>query len=132
MTENRFKPLPESVQEAFVLDQKKMISTDKELVYPPDAIQAIKPTEILLSPSGHNSVMERKYQWSMHPLFGAYAVDRETGRETRFLTSQHIPVRKGGKPNTSRYYRIEPGTRKKPAQKVIRGNDTRTEDDFLV
>ena len=76
--------------------------------------------------------MERKYQWSMHPLFGAYAVDRETGRETRFLTSQHIPVRKGGKPNTSRYYRIEPGTRKQPAQKDIRGNDTRTEDDFLV
>lgn len=132
VAEDRFKPLPESVQDVFVLDQKKMISTDKELVYPPDAIQAIKPTEILLSPSGHNSVMERKYQWSMHPLFGAYAVDRETGRETRFLTSQHIPVRKGGKPNTSRYYRIEPGTRKRPAQKVVRGNDTRTEDDFLV
>ena len=129
--ENRFKPVPESFQEPFQWDQRKMMSVEKENVFPPDAIQAIDPTQIFISPGPHNCVMEQKYQWSMHPLYGAYAIDRETGQVVKFLTSQHVPIRKGGKENTLDNYRIDISKKRKPTPKIIRDNDDRTEDDFL-
>lgn len=130
--ESRFKPVPEAIQEPFQWDQRKMMSVEKELVFPPDAIQAIKPTEIFISPGPHNCVMEKKYQWSMHPLYGAYAVDRETGREVKFLTSSHIPERKGGKANTLENYNVLLSRKRRPTPKVIRSNDDRSEEDFLA
>ena len=129
--ENRFKPVPEAVQEPFQWDQRKMLSVEKEQVYPPDSIQAIKPTEIFISPGPHNCVMERKYQWSMHPLYGAYAVDRETGAEVKFLTSRHKPIRKKGKAPTLENYSIEMKKKRKVESKPARRDDYRTEDDFL-
>ena len=129
--EDRFKPIPESYQAPFQWDQRKMIMMEKELVFPPDAIQAIDPTQIFISPGPHNCVMENKYQWSMHPLYGAYAVERKTGQEVKFLTSKHEPERKGGKPLTLDNYVIDIAKKRKPVQKVARGNDDRSEEDFL-
>lgn len=129
--ENRFKPIPEEVQAPFQWDQRKMTSVEKEQVFPPDAIQAIDPTQIFISPGPHNCVMERKYQWSMHPLYGAYAVDRKTGGEVKFLTSGHVPVRKGGKKNDLISYRIDIRKKRKVTPKVIPLDDDRDEDDFL-
>ena len=67
----------------------------------------------------------------MHPLYGAYAVERKTGQEVKFLTSKHEPERKGGKPLTLDNYVIDIAKKRRPVQKVARGNDDRSEEDFL-
>lgn len=134
ITEKRFKPVPESVQAPLQWDQSKRTTNKAETVYPPDRIQALTPDEIFISPGPHNCRIQKKYQWSLHPLYGTYAVDRETGEVARFLTTEHIPVRKGGKKANLQEYEIvmpKAKPRKTVPSKSVLSNDTRDENDFL-
>lgn len=131
ITESRFKPLPEEVQAPFQWDQKKRTTNKAEWVYPPDRIQAMTPDEIFISPGPHKCRIQKKYQWSLHPLYGTYAIDRQTGEPVRFLTTEHVPVRKGGKESTVQEYEIiRPKARTRIASTVLAG-DTRDENDFF-
>ena len=133
VTESRFKPIPEEIQAPFQWDQKKRTTNKAETVYPPDRIQALTPNEIFISPGPHNCRIQKKYQWSLHPLHGTYAVDRETGDKARFLTTEHVPVRKGGKEATLDNYEVV-RPKAKPVASVGRvlPGDFRDENDFLV
>lgn len=131
-TEHRFKPLPEDIQRYFEWDQNKRMSIAAQLVYPPDRIQRLTRTEILLSPAGHNCVIEEKYQWSRHPLHGTFAIDRETGKKVRFLTMEHTPVRKGGKEGNSYNYEIRVPKQNPERIAASRMQASRNENDYLA
>lgn len=130
-TKDWFKPLPDDIQEPFQWNQSKRTTNKAESVYPPDRIQAMTPDEIFISPGPHKCRIQKKYQWSLHPLYGTYAIDRQTSEPVRFLTTEHVPLRKGGKDSTVQEYEIvTPKAHSKPANTVLKA-DTRDYNDFF-
>ncbi len=132
ITEDRFKPIPEDIQAPFQWDQKMRTTNKKEQVFPPDRIQMLTPDEIFISPGPHNCRIQKKYQWKLHPFYGTYAIERETGEKVRFLTTEHIPARKGGKPLTLQEYDIRIPKKASATRESVLKADTRSEADFLV
>lgn len=131
VTEHRYKLLPEDIQKYFEWNQSKRMTIAAQLVYPPDRIQRLTRDEILLSPAGHNCVIERKYQWSYHPLYGTYAEDRQTGKKVRFLTMRHTPVRKGGKEASLKEYEIRVPKQRAGNREAAARQERRSYDDYL-
>lgn len=132
VTEHRYKLMPEDIQKYFEWNQSKRMTIAAQLVYPPDRIQRLTRDEILLSPAGHNCVIERKYQWSYHPLCGTYAEDRETGKKVRFLTMRHSPMRKGGKEASPDEYEIRVPKQRAWIKDTAAGDGGRSYDDYLA
>lgn len=132
VTEHRFKPVPDDIQKYFEWNQSKRMTISAQLVYPPDRIQRITRDEILLSPAGHNSVIEQKYQWKYHPLHGTFAVDRETGEKAFFQTMKHTPVRKGGKEATVHEYEIRVPRQTNEHREAAVRQGSRSYNDYLA
>lgn len=125
-----------TVQEIFNPDRSITSSDKGEPVYPPDAISHIKPDEILISPATHNSVIQAKYHWEMHPLHDIMLIDKETGKEAQFLPAKHIPPRRGGdEDNMDRYIiasrREHEGRSARKAVMPKNPNAGLSEDDFV-
>lgn len=129
---------PHSIQEIFNIERGER-TTDKGIpVYSPDDIGHIKFDEVLISPEAHDSMIQGKYHWSMHPLYDTMLIDKKTGEEAVFLSANHIPPRKGGDEDDMSKYVIVSRSEyegkshmKKvaaPASKITRKS---TEEDFL-
>lgn len=127
---------PHSIQEIFNINRGERTTDSGVPVYPPDAIGHIKFDEVLISPEAHDSMIQGKYHWSMHPLHDTVLIDKATGEEVVFLSAKHIPPRKGGRENDmSRYYvasraELEGRSKRKIVQPEIRRTTSR-EEDFL-
>ena len=128
---------PHSIQEIFNINRGERTTDKGEPVYRPDAIGKIKFNEVLISPEAHDSMIQGKYHWSMHPLYDTVLIDKETGEEAVFLSAKHIPPRKGGREGDMRRYivasrsELEGRSKRRTRVQPSAARSTNREEDFL-
>lgn len=128
-SEHRNKWIPEKVSDYLVIERTERKSIKGTPVFTPSDIAKIKKTDLFISPAAHNSCIDGRFHWLEHPTAQIKLVDEKTGKPVVYLTSNHVPKRKGGREDSLKGLKIIDGRKKQKKSAADLFGSNHQEDD---